>query len=65
MKDRYTSLTITQTGNPTNGGDSSGNRKTREHENHEEEKKEKVAVGLVAAREESEALRRVQLYSPN
>ena len=31
------------------------NPQQREHENHEEEKKEKVAVGLVAARENFEA----------
>ena len=44
-----------KTGNPTNGGGLCGTRKTREHENHEEAKKEKVAVGLVAARENFEA----------
>ena len=54
IKDQNNTRT-SKTGNPTNGGGLCGTRKTREHENHEEEKKEKVAVGLVAARENFEA----------
>ena len=46
--------TSIRTGNPTNGRDSCGNRKKREHENTQKRKKEKVAVGLAAARENLE-----------
>ena len=59
IKDRSYSRTSNKTGNPTNGGGLYGNRKKNEdmkNRKHEDEKKEKAEVGLVAARENSEAI---------